>query len=148
VILNDVVSSGESLRILISWRIWSQMRKHFRLWNKGPRSDADEKTRGRKSHETVPLFELCIHTIFIQIRIWLFNPFTHCTFDVAHLQLQSYKLAPPPQKKKMTLCKLKTILMISWGPICNLPCLLCKYSSILRVPVFSCVTCEPMAEAP
>jgi hypothetical protein len=33
------------------------------------------------------------------------------------ISLQSYKLAPP---KKKTLCKLKTILMMSWGPICNL----------------------------
>jgi hypothetical protein len=38
--------------------------------------------------------------------------------------------------------------MMSWGPICNLPYLLCRDSSVLWVPVFSCLTCGPMTEAP
>jgi hypothetical protein len=46
------------------------------------------------------------------------------------ISLQSYKLAPPP-KKKTRLGKLKMILMMSRGPLCNLPYFLCRYSSIL-----------------
>ncbi len=85
------------------------------------------KTRGQKSHATVPLtLSLTAHLMLL-------------------ISLQSYNLAPP---KKKTLCKLKTILIMSWGPICNLPYLLCKYSSILQVPVLTCLTCGPTAEVP
>ncbi len=37
---------------------------------------------------------------------------------------------------------------MSRGPICTLQYLLCRYSSIPCVPLFSCLTCGPMAEDP
>ncbi len=63
----------------------------------------------------------------------IFNPLTCCTFDNAPPK------NPPP--KKITLCKFKTNLMMAEGLICNLPYLPWRYSSILWVPVFSCLTC-------
>ncbi len=99
------------------------------------------------SSATVPTGHTCECTYFLQIVVFLNLTLSLTAHLMLLISLQSYKLAPPPKKKK-TLCKLKTILMMSWGPICNLPYLLCKYFPILWVPVFSCLTCGPMAEAP
>jgi hypothetical protein len=60
------------------------------------------------------------------------------------ISLQSYKLAPPKKTTMQTEDDSDDVM----GADLYLPYLLCRYSSILLVPVFSCLTCGPKAEAP